>query len=95
MQDHQRLKCPIIGLFCVFGYNYRMNDKVARIGKYGFTRVCYCDRMQIAIRYGLNDNDVMISQAIDKYCHEHNCSRGNLTRNAIVEKLERDGFLSE
>ena len=51
--------------------------------------------MQIAIRYGLNDNDVMISQAIEKYCHEHNCSRGSFTRDAIVEKLERDGFLSE
>ena len=49
--------------------------------------------MQIAIRYGLNDNDVMISQAIDKYCHEHNCSRGNLTRNAIAEKLIRDGYI--
>ena len=51
--------------------------------------------MQIAIRYGLNKSDVMISQAIEKYCREHNCSRGNLTRNAIVEKLKRDGFLSE
>ena len=53
MQDHQRVKCPIIVLFCVFGYNYRMNDKVARIGKYGFTR------------------------------------------DAIVEKLKGDGFLSD
>ena len=51
--------------------------------------------MQIAIRYGLNDNDIMISQAIDKYCHKHNCSRGSLTRDAIEEKLKRDGFLSE
>ena len=51
--------------------------------------------MQIAIRYGVNDDDIMISQAIDKYCHEHNCSRGSFTRDAIVEKLERDGFLSE
>ena len=51
--------------------------------------------MQIAIRYGLNESDVMISQAIDKYCHEHSCSRGSFTRDAIVEKLERDGFLSE
>ena len=51
--------------------------------------------MQIAIRYGLNDGDIMISQAIDKYCHEYNCSRGNLIRDAIMEKLERDGFLSE
>ena len=50
--------------------------------------------MQIAIRYGLNDGDIMISQAIDKYCHEYNCSRGNLARVAIAEKLKRDGFLS-
>ena len=49
--------------------------------------------MQIAIRYGLNDDDVMVSQAIDKYCHEHNCSRGNLARNAIAEKLKRDGYI--
>ena len=49
--------------------------------------------MQIAIRYGLNDNDVMISQAIDKYCREHNCSRGSFTRVAIMEKLERDGYI--
>ena len=51
--------------------------------------------MQIAIRYGLNESDVMISQGIEKYCHEHNCSRGSFTRDAIVEKLERDGFLSK
>ena len=51
--------------------------------------------MQIAIRYGLNDDDVMISQAIDKYCHDNGCSRGSFTRDAIEEKLERDGFLSE
>ena len=51
--------------------------------------------MQIAIRYGLNDNDVMISQAIDKYCRDNGCSRGSFTRVAIVEKLKRDGFLSE
>ena len=49
--------------------------------------------MQIAIRYGLNGNDVMISQAIDKYCHEHNCSRGSLTRDAIAEKLKRDEYV--
>ena len=49
--------------------------------------------MQIAIRYGLNDNDLKVSQAIDKYCHEHNCSRGNLTRNAIAEKLKKDGYI--
>ena len=51
--DNQRLKWLKIGLFWGFEYNYRMNDKVARIGKYGFTR------------------------------------------DAIVEKLKRDGFLSE
>ena len=51
MQDHQRLKWLKIGLFCVFGYNYHVIDKVARIGKYGFTR------------------------------------------DAIVEKLERDGYM--
>ena len=51
--------------------------------------------MQIAIRYGLNDNDVMISQAIEKYCRDNNCSRGSFTRDAIVGKLKRDGFLSE
>ena len=49
--------------------------------------------MQIAIRYGLNDNDVMISQAIEKYCRDNNCSRGSFTRDAIVEKLERDGYI--
>ena len=41
VQDYQRVKCQIIGLFCVFGYNYRMIDKVPRIGKYGFTRVIH------------------------------------------------------
>ena len=51
--------------------------------------------MQIAIRYGLNDNDVMISQAIEKYCRDNNCSRGSFTRDAIVGKLKRDSFLSE
>ena len=38
-------KMPQERLFCVFGYNYRMSDKVTRIGKYGFTRVYYCDKM--------------------------------------------------
>ena len=51
--------------------------------------------MQIAIRYGLNESDMMISQAIEKYCHNNNCSRGSFTRDAIMEKLKRDGFLSE
>ena len=51
--------------------------------------------MQIAIRYGLNESDVMISQAIEKYCHDNNCSRGRFTRDTIIEKMERDGFLSE
>ena len=39
------------------------------------------------------NKDVMISQAIDKYCHEHNCSRGSLARDAIMEKLEKDGYI--
>lgn len=51
--------------------------------------------MQIAIRYGLNKSDAMISQAIEKYCSDNNCSRGSFTRDAIIEKLKRDGFLSE
>ena len=51
--------------------------------------------MQIAIRYGLNESDMMVSQAIEKYCHDNNCSRGSFTRDAIMEKLERDGCLSE
>ena len=51
--------------------------------------------MQIAIRYGVNENDLIVSQAIEKYCRENNCSRGSFTRDAIVEKLKRDGFLSE
>ena len=51
--------------------------------------------MQIAIRYGVNEDDLMISQAIEKYCRDNGCSRGSFTRDAIVEKLERDGFLSE
>ena len=51
--------------------------------------------MQIAIRYGLNEDDLKVSQAIEKYCRENNCSRGSFTRDAIVEKLKRDGFLSE
>ena len=46
MQDHQRVKWFIIGLFWFFGYNYRMNDKVARIGKYGFTRAFYCGKAE-------------------------------------------------
>ena len=51
--------------------------------------------MQIAIRYGLNKSDVMISQAIEKYCRDNGCSRGSFTRDAITEKLKRDGFLNE
>ena len=51
--------------------------------------------MQIAIRYGLNESDMMISQAIEKYCHNNNCSRGSFTRDALMEKLKKDGFLSE
>ena len=27
--------------------------------------------------------------------HDNNCSRGSFTRDAIMEKLERDGFLSD
>ncbi len=49
--------------------------------------------MQIAIRYGLNDEDIQTTQAIENYCKNNNCSRGNFTRTAIREKLERDGFL--
>ena len=48
--------------------------------------------MQIAIRYGVNEEDLTVSQAIEKYCRENNCSRGSFTRDAIMEKLERDGF---
>ena len=51
--------------------------------------------MQIAIRYGVNEDDLTVSQAIEKYCHYNGCSRGSFTRDAIMEKLERDGFLSE
>ena len=51
--------------------------------------------MQIAIRYGVNESDVMISQAIEKYCRDNGCSRGSFTRDAIMEKLKKDGFLSE
>lgn len=50
--------------------------------------------MQIAIRYGLNDEDIQITQAIENYCKQNNCSRGSFTRLAIREKLERDGFIS-
>ena len=49
--------------------------------------------LQIAIRYGLNESDVMVSQAIEKYCHDNNCSRGSFTRDAIAEKLKRDGYI--
>ena len=49
--------------------------------------------MQIAIRYGLNKSDMMISQAIEKYCRDNNCSRGSFTRVAIAEKLEKDGYI--
>ena len=51
--------------------------------------------MQIAIRYGVNEDDLMISQAIEKYCRDNGCSRGSFTRDAIMEKLKRNGFLSE
>lgn len=51
--------------------------------------------MQIAIRYGINDDDLRVSQAIEKYCRNNGCSRGKFTRDAIVEKLKRDGYLSE
>ena len=49
--------------------------------------------MQIAIRYGLNESDMMVWQAIEKYCRENNCSRGSFTRDAIMEKLKRDGYI--
>ena len=49
---------------------------------------------QIAIRYGLNDDDVEIVQAMEKYCKINNCSRGSLARDAIKDKLVRTGFLS-
>lgn len=49
--------------------------------------------MQIAIRYGVNGEDKRISEAIESYCDENNCSRGNLARVAIAEKLKREGFL--
>ena len=49
--------------------------------------------VQIAIRYGLNDDDVEVSQAVDKYCNEHNCSRGSLARDAIKQKLIREGYI--
>ena len=51
--------------------------------------------MQIAIRYGLNESDMMISQAIEKYCRDNGCSRGSMARDAIVEKLVKDGYLSK
>ena len=51
--------------------------------------------MQIAIRYGVNEDDLRISQAIEKYCKDNNCSRGGFTRDAIIEKLVKDGYLSE
>ena len=51
--------------------------------------------MQIAIRYGLNEDDMRVSQAIEKYCKDNNCSRGGFTRDAIIEKLVKDGYLSE
>ena len=49
--------------------------------------------MQIAIRYGVNEEDKRIAEAIELYCDENNCSRGNLARVAIAEKLKREGFL--
>ena len=49
--------------------------------------------MQIAIRYGLNESDVMVSQAIEKYCRDNGCSRGSFTRVAIMEKLIRERYI--
>lgn len=49
---------------------------------------------QIAIRYGLNDDDAEIVQAMEKYCKMNNCSRGSLARDAIRDKLVHTGFLS-
>ena len=51
--------------------------------------------MQIAIRYGVSESDMMTSQAIEKYCRDNGCSRGSFTRDAIIEKLVKDGYLSE
>lgn len=51
--------------------------------------------MQIAIRYGVNEDDLMVSKAIEKYCRDNGCSRGSFTRNAIVEKLIHDGYMTE
>ena len=48
---------------------------------------------QIAIRYGVNADDMEVLEALEKYCKVNNCSRGSLPRTAIREKLERDGFL--
>lgn len=49
--------------------------------------------LQIAIRYGVNDNDMKISTAIDQYCKDHNCGRGTIAKVAIVEKLKREGYI--
>lgn len=49
--------------------------------------------IQIAIRYGVNDEDMEVVQGLEKYCKVNNCSRGALARTAIREKLEREGFL--
>ncbi|MBQ8246898.1 MAG: hypothetical protein IJZ42_07175 [Lachnospiraceae bacterium] len=48
---------------------------------------------QIAIRYGLNDEDIEIVEALERFCKANNCSRGSLARTAIREKLERDGYM--
>ncbi len=49
--------------------------------------------MQIAIRYGLNDDDIMIINAIKQYTKEHSISNGKLARDAIMEKLYREKYL--
>lgn len=47
------------------------------------------------IRYGINNNNVMVSDAKEKYCRDNRCRRGSITRGAIAEKLKRDRYIAE
>ena len=51
--------------------------------------------VQISLRFGVNEEDKKISDAIVKYCDDNKMGKGGLARIAIIEKLIKDGYLTE
>ena len=51
--------------------------------------------VQIALRFGVNEEDKRIGDAIEKYCEDNKIGKGGLARIAIIDKLVKDGYLTE